>query len=38
MTDPREPRSRPWLNAFLIIIAVLVIGVGVCFFAATGSV
>jgi hypothetical protein len=37
MTDPREPRSRPWLNVLLIIIAVLVIGFGVCFAVVAGS-
>lgn len=34
MTEPQKPGdSRPWLNTLLIILAVIVIGVGVCIFA-----
>ncbi len=38
MTEPQEPRgSSPWLNTLLIILAVLVIGIGVCVFVVAGG-
>ena len=39
MTEPQKPRgSPPWLNTLLIVIAVIVIGAGVCVFLATGNI
>lgn len=38
MTEPQEPRGSPtWLNVLLIILAVLVIGFGVCVVLVSGS-
>lgn len=39
MTEPRKPRGLPtWLNVLLIIVAVLVIGFGVCVVVISGSI
>jgi hypothetical protein len=38
MTEPQKPRGSPtWLNVLLIVVAVLVIGFGVCVVTLSGS-
>jgi len=39
MTEPQKPSGNPkWLNVLLIVLAVLIIGFGVCVVLISGSV
>jgi len=39
MTEPQKPGGNPtWLNVLLIVLAVLVIGFGVCVALVSGSI